>query len=363
VQIQTNTGWRRLAPATGIRYPEFDEVKKEDLFKAARAASLALSLRPAARQVLDHIVGCYGGEPIKSRILVWPANEFLMDRTGLSERALRYAVRDLISDGVIKSKESANGKRFAIHSKSGQIVDAYGFDLSPLLARRQEFEEIVASLRETQRQRRSDFDEITICRRYVIEVASQIDSQMLMDEVDRLQALTPRRDSHASPDAILAMWRSLKEVAESQYHTANGGNGSRLIKDNNDSPDQSCSNGRETKDGASVEVKISDLRQACPEAMEYAGDLQTVPDVVRAAAGLRGGFGVHQSAWVEAMERLGSTAGAVFFVALQNYVLDQRNKAQIKNFGGYFRSTVRRVAAGELDLTAEIQALRHRRRN
>lgn len=363
MQIQSNTGWRRLAPAAGVHYPQFDEVKKDDLFRTAQAAGLALQLRPKARQVLDQIIGCFGGEPIKGRIITWPSNELLMKRTGLSERALRYAVRDLISEGVIKSKESANGKRFAIHSKSGQVVDAYGFDLSPLLARRQEFEDVVSDLREVEKQRRADFDEITICRRYVLEVAGQLSSAMLLNEAERLQALTPRRDSKASPGAVLAMWRSLKDEAETQYVSANGGKFSRLIKDNNDSPDQSCSNGRESKGVAGAEVKISELREACPDAIEYAGDPVTVPDVVRAAGQLRGGFGVHQSAWAEALERLGSTAGAVFFVALQNYVLDQRNKAQIKNFGGYFRSTVRRVAAGELDIKQEIQALRYRRRN
>lgn len=345
--------------------PEDIEATKDDLFHASRLAGVALGLDQKARHVLDHLVGCYGGEQIKSMFLVWPANEFLMERTGLSERAVRYAVRSLVVAGAVRTKDSANGKRFAIRSKSGQIVDAYGFDLSPLLSRRDEFAARVEILKAEARTRRSTFDQITICRRYVQEVLAALDAKLgaaICDEYERLKALTPRRDSAAVVDSLLAMWRALKSHAEDVYNAAFGGTECRLIENNNDAPDQSCQSGREDMGGRG-EVAMPDLRKACGDALGYAGDISTMSELHLAAARLRGAFGVHQSAWAEAVDTLGGAAAPAFFVALQYYCLDQRSKAQIKNFGGYFRSLVRKIAGGQVDLKQEIAALQFRRRN
>ena len=364
--MQANTGWRSLAPAGRPIVSDIRETSKEDLFRIARSASEAMELKPASRHILDHIVGCYGGEQIKGLYLVWPSNEFLMERTGLSERAVRYAVRQLIESGILGAKDSANGKRFAIRSKSGQIVDAYGFDLGPMIERAADFQGIVSALKDERRQRRNAFDEITICRRQILEALRFLeakDGTPVAEEMQRLQEITPRRDSKAMPDTVLGMWRSLKDHTLSVYNTACGGNNDRHIKDNNDAPNQSCSNGFREYHGAEVEIRLSDLSEACPDALAYIGEKGGLSDLVRSAAELRGGFGVHQSAWAEALDLLGRVAGTAFFVTLQIYENDQRGKAQIKNFGGYFRSTVRKIAAGQISLAQEVSALRYRRRN
>lgn len=363
MQLQTNTGWRRLAPTEGRPAPSDRETTKEELFRVARLAVEALSLRPAARHVLDHIIGCFGGELIAGRYLVWPSNEFLMERTGLSERAVRYALRELLVNGILGAKDSANGKRFAIRSKAGQIVDAFGFDLGPLLERTREFTRKVEELKQERRQRRSAFDLITICRRQILEMLRFLDAEVstsLLAEVERIGDLTPRRDSKMPVDGALNLWISLKDHVEQIYNAACGGKDRRHIEDNNDAPDQSCSNGFRNNGGRAVEFRISDLYDACPDALSYAGEGS---DLLAAAASLRGGFGVHQSAWSEAVDTFGRAAAPVFFVALQIYENDQRAKATIKNFGGYFRAMVRKIATGELQLAHEIATLKYRRRN
>lgn len=321
-------------------------------------------MRPSARHILEYLVGCFRGELIKSLHLVWPSNEFLMEQTGLSERAVRYALKELVQLSVIAPRDSANGKRFAIRSAKGQIVDAFGFDLGPLIQRREEIEARARHIKQERQERKRQLDEVTICRRHVLAVANALQTPALLAEIERLERLTPRRDTKMPVTAALAMWRSLKEEADRLHITAFGGKNSRHIEDNNDSPDQSCSNGKGEYEGGGAAISITDVVDACPDAIAYADDgYSNLVELSATAGRLRGGLGVHESAWSEALGSLGLQAGVAFFVTLQHYDRDQARKAQIKNFGGYFRAFVRKVAAGQLDLKQEIAALKYRRRN
>lgn len=361
-----NSGWRRLPRALPPSEP-IDEIRIKDLYAAARLAARALSLRPSERQILDLLVGCWGGDALKGRALVWPSNEFMVERTGLSERAVRYAVAGLVRAGVITSKDSANGKRFAVRSRSGQIIDAYGLDLGPMISRREEFESRVEVIKAAQDRRSRMFDEITISRRAATEAlraTAEWFPQTLIDdlqgELERLMRHTPRRSSLASPDAALAAWRALREEAEARYTAACGGNNSRLIEDNNDAPDQSCNKTPRMNVGEPVLPALVELAAACPDAFGYADNVREVRDLIREAGRLRGAFGTHESAWHEAIGSLGAARAAhTFFLVLQLYSEDGGNR--IKNFGGYFRSYVRLVDGGTVDVAEEVRGMRRRR--
>ena len=70
---------------------------------------------------------------------MWPSNDYLMSRTGLSERSAPVCVQEpLIEQQLIVPKESPNGKRYAVEDLAGELVDAFGFDLTPVYARRGE---------------------------------------------------------------------------------------------------------------------------------------------------------------------------------------------------------------------------------
>jgi len=357
-----STGWRR--PARFVQPPTpTAEVSSTDLFAVARLAVKSLNLRPGARFVLEQLVGCWGGELLGGRYLVWPSNEFLMDRTGLSERGVRYAIRSLLELGVIVSKESANGKRFAIRSANGQIRDAYGLDLSPLLSRREEFTERCEEIKVAREYRRRQFDEITVCRRSVQELLRALKDWFdkptgdLQREFERLAAITPRRDSLASPEAALAAWRALHEVTKEQYDAACGGNNSRIIEDNNDTPDQSCNKAYEKNVAG---PNLVELAAACPDAMSFMPKVADERDLIRAVSTLRGAFGTHESAWNEAMEMLGAAQAAkAFVVVLQRATED--NGEKIKNVGGYFRAYARMIEQGRVDLGLEVRGMRRRR--
>ncbi|OCP22023.1 MULTISPECIES: replication initiation protein RepC [unclassified Ensifer] len=361
-----SSGWRTIPPARISTTTVARERSKNELYQAARLAMQAVKLRSAARHVLEQLVGCFSGEPVAEKILVWPSNEFLMERTGLSERAVRYALRDLLISGLIQAKDSANGKRFPIRSKSGEVMDAYGFDLTPLSSRLEEFSAVVEELEEERRRRKSAFDRITICRRSIQALVVALDPTLtrgLVAEAERLVSLTPRRDSKMPADLALSMWTSLLDEAQTIYEAAFGGKECRNIEDNNEALQESCQNGQEDMRGANTEISLGQLADACPDAIGYLPGPATWESIMETAGKLRGAFGVHASAWQEARELLGGRAGAVFMVALQFYELDQRGKATIKNFGGFFRSYVRRVAQNEVDLAQEIRLMKRRRQH
>jgi replication initiation protein RepC len=75
-----------------------------------------------------------GGRPI-----VWPSALLQQEALGVSETQAKRLNRYLIELGLITMKDSPNGKRYGRRDTRGRIVEAYGFDLSPLAARYQQF--------------------------------------------------------------------------------------------------------------------------------------------------------------------------------------------------------------------------------
>jgi replication initiation protein RepC len=369
---RTNTGWRRLTPAQLEHVEALHDADKKALFDAGHLAVKALSLRPGARFILEQLVGVYGGMPIEGRLLVWPSNELLQDRTGLSERAIRYGLRTLIELGVITAKDSANGKRYARRSASGQITSAFGLDLTPLLTRVDEFRAMVDAMKERRRERIRLLDEITICRRATQEALQALSEWFPAVNIDALEkrftelvGALPRRDSQTPVDPALTAWRALRSDAEALYMSACGGKNSRHKEHNNESPDQSCNNGQENvkaKPAAKIEFSLGDLLEACPDAARYWTPVRSIHDLVTAASTLRGMLGAHLSAWEEACVAIGpAAAAAAVFIVLQ--IVEKDREGRIRNKGGYLRAYIRKVEAGEIDLSYEVQAMRRRRKH
>ena len=110
-------------------------VARKELLKAARDAVRALGLDRSERQLIECLAVCFGEQQLASGLMCWPSNEHIESRTGMSERTIRRAIGKFRECGLIVMRDSANGKRFPISNAKGEIVDARGFDLTPLHAR------------------------------------------------------------------------------------------------------------------------------------------------------------------------------------------------------------------------------------
>ncbi|WP_114947622.1 plasmid replication protein RepC [Microvirga calopogonii] len=354
-------------------------VTRKELSAAARDAAKALELRNGPRSVLSELIACWG-EQEWERLLVWPSNDYLMGRTGLSERSVRYAFRTLIDLQLIVPKESPNGKRFAVKDLAGEIVDAFGFDLTPVYARRGEWAERLIEQKQAREARKRTFDEITIARRAAEEALSalaehypDLDRSDLEDRLKALKALTPVRSSKAMPLDALDEWKDLRTLCEKAFFNAgNGGKDCRHSYNNNESPTEACNKGFPKKAEAvrSTEQPAEHLSpelivEACPTLEDYGQPVRDLADIVSAGRYLRASLGANESAWTEAVEGIGTVRAAIAVIyTLQLYDDDlakNGGESRIKNPGGYYRALVRMIKAGKLDLEVELLAIRRRR--
>jgi replication initiation protein RepC len=148
------TGFRRLTPSllqadrAADRFdglPDGVDVHGE-LLAAFKAAAPRLGLSVRLVHALDWLFRFTrpqdwrpGGRPV-----VWPSASMQQEALGLSKSGVQAVNRGLIDAGLITMKDSPNGKRYGVRDHQGRIVEAYGFDLSPIAARHAEFVRLAA---------------------------------------------------------------------------------------------------------------------------------------------------------------------------------------------------------------------------
>ena len=76
----------------------------------------------------------------------------------------------MVDCGLIIRRDSPNGKRFARKGQGGAIEMAFGFDLSPLVARAEEFEAWAEDVLAEERALRLVRERITLCRRDIAKM-------------------------------------------------------------------------------------------------------------------------------------------------------------------------------------------------
>ena len=160
-EAQSSCALKRSNSLHGIgvieHQPQFAPVTRRALLAAVNNAGRALGLRSSSVVVLDALLSCLpcsdprtgDDRPITPLTLltVFACNDTLCFRAkGISDRQLRRHLDKLEAANLILRRDSANGKRFPIMRK-GQVVGAFGIDLSPLLARSGEILELAQQQR------------------------------------------------------------------------------------------------------------------------------------------------------------------------------------------------------------------------
>src|SRR5664279_3299856 len=148
------TGFRRLTPGllkadrTAESFAGMPDgvTMHGQLLAAFKAAAPRLGLSPRMVHAVDWLFRFTmaqdwgrGGRPI-----VWPSASLQQEALGLSPTRTKAINRAMIEAGLITMKDSPNGKRYGKRDAKGQIVEAYGFDLSPIAARHAEFLRLAA---------------------------------------------------------------------------------------------------------------------------------------------------------------------------------------------------------------------------
>ena len=104
-------------------------------------------------------------------IVVFPSNKELSIRAhGMAPATLRRHLACLVDAGLIIRRDSPNGKRFARRGQGGAIEDAFGFDLTPLVARAEEIENLAEEVRAENRAMALLREKITLTRRDIAKM-------------------------------------------------------------------------------------------------------------------------------------------------------------------------------------------------
>lgn len=190
VEAQQICAIQHATPFEGMgaieRQPYFKPITRRALMTAVNTVSKDLGLRAASVVVVDALLSCLPCKDTKTGVdtpitpmtllTVFAANDTLCFRAkGITDRQLRRHLERLESVGLIQRRDSANGKRFPIH-RGGKVVGAFGIDLSPLLARSEEFLTLAEK-------RRQEADELRGLKSYIYKLRSECVLLCLDDEV------------------------------------------------------------------------------------------------------------------------------------------------------------------------------------
>ena len=241
-------------------------------------------------------------------------------------------------------RDSPNGKRYARKGRGGELQFAFGFDLSPLVARAEEFEGLAAEIEAEARAVKLARERITLCRR---DIAKMIATGIEEGVQTRREGQGPAswQDAHTAFRAILeglpraATRQQLEEAAETlsqladdirilletQVKTTNmSGNESqneRHIQNSKPEPliDLEPASERsgagepivlhpELKRAGETVFPLGMVLDACPDIADYSrGGISNWRDLVAAASVVRSALGVSPSAWEEAQTILGES--------------------------------------------------------
>ncbi len=165
--------------------PAFRPILRRDIMAAVNTCGRDLGIRQGAVVVLDALLSCLpcqgsdGREtPVSPTTLltVYASNETLCFRAkGLTDRQLRRHLETLEAAGLIRRRDSANGKRFPV-MQHGKPIGAFGLDLSPLFAQADEL--LALALR-----RREEADELRGLRAQILRLRAACAELRLDDTV------------------------------------------------------------------------------------------------------------------------------------------------------------------------------------
>ena len=200
--------------------PEDAAAHKWRVFRNLTEAKEGLRLSDRALAVLGALLTFHPETALTpgTDLVVFPSNrELSMRAHGPAAATLRRALAQLVETGIVIRRDSPNGKRYARRGQGGQVEQAFGFDLSPLVARVAEFERLADAVRAETRARMLLREEISLHRRDIAKtIAIGIEEELLGpwqafgERLRRLGGMPPRSADRSQLEALAIELRALR---------------------------------------------------------------------------------------------------------------------------------------------------------
>ncbi|MGF6174743.1 plasmid replication protein RepC [Ensifer sp. 4252] len=388
-------------------------IDKWKLFRTVCEAKAVVGVSDRALAVLNALLSFYPKVELTSGkgLVVFPSNNQLALRThGMAGTTLRRHLATLVEVGLILRKDSPNGKRYARRDTKGTIGDAFGFDLSPLLARAHELQTAAASVALARQKAQLARERLSLCRRdlsKLIDVLRETDQTSNWNDLQSRYLLAvdtlPRKPGLAEIEPVLVQLDALRVEVLNQLEKllnleksgANDSqNGCHIQSSHPDSSTESepgfrneavtfsCSartktvalvqeshheaigtdaaSQTEPRERARVEMcrstqafPLSTVLKACPDIADYGpgGRVQSWRDLMMAAVVVRSMLNVSQGAHDEACRVLGPEVAATVLACIL------QRSPHITSAGGYLRDLTRRSMRQEFAVGPMVMAL------
>lgn len=148
-------------------------IDKWKLYRWLCEARPKLRVSDRALSVLNALMSFYPKTELSGSdsLVVFPSNMQLSLRThGMAETTLRRHLAALVEAGLLMRRDSPNGKRYVRRDRGGEIGEAYGFSLAPLLARAGEIEQLAAAVTAERLLLQRLRERITLVRRDIVKL-------------------------------------------------------------------------------------------------------------------------------------------------------------------------------------------------
>ena len=370
--------------------PSEKAVHKWLVFRAICAGKSRVGVSERALAVLDALLSFHPETTLSGEgLIVFPSNQQLALRAhGMAPATLRRHLAALVDCGLILRRDSPNGKRFARKGQGGAIEMAFGFDLSPLVARAEEFEAWAEEVRAEERALKLVRERITLCRRDVAKmIATGIEEgvpaqragrgastwpeihAIFRDIVDRIPRSGSRQELEPLAEELTMLADEVLSVLETHIKasspSANESQNERHIQNSNPNDLIALEPAFRERQGAKPEVQSEPARsprqdfplgmvlEACPDILDYAkGGISHWRDFQAAvSAVVRPMLGISPSAWEAAQAAMGEIPAAIVVACIL-----QKGTA-VTSAGGYLRELTRKAEGGEFSIGPMLMAL------
>ncbi len=380
--------------ATAKARPPDKAVHKWQVFRAICTAKARIGVSERALAVLDALLSFHPETTLSGEgLIVFPSNQQLALRAhGMPPATLRRHLAALVDCGLIIRRDSPNGKRFARKGRGGTIEMAFGFDLSPLVARAEEFEAWAEDVLAEERALRLVRERITLCRRDIAKmIATGVEEGVptrragqghsdwteihgvYRSILDRIPRTAAREELEPIANNLTLLAAEILILLESHVKTSNSSasesQDERHIQNSNPNSPTDLEPGFQQSRGPKSEAQAEPSRppqqgfplgmvlDACPDIVDFAkGGISNWRDLLIVAAVVRSMLGISPSAWEAAQSVMGELPAAIVVAAIL-----QRGAA-ITSAGGYLRELTRKAEAGQFSLGPMLMALIGRRK-
>ncbi|MEK1902702.1 MAG: plasmid replication protein RepC [Rhizobium sp.] len=358
-------------------------VDKWKVFRDVCEARPLLDISDRTLAVLNALLSFYPENHLsgEASMVVFPSNRQLIVRAhGIAVTTLRRHLAALVDAGLIIRKDSANGKRFARRKTSGELEDAYGFSLAPLLARSEELSAMARKIEADRIALRRARERLTICRRDVRKLIDAAIEDGVPGNWDDIEAAYARHLACLSrnPEAsdldgvrlnletlrtdivnLLTNFDNFKKTSatavQNEPHIQNSDIESLELESVPVVQVETLpiASGTVQPNGSQKVFPLALILQACPQISDYAqgGAIRSWRDLVIAAVTVRSMLGITPETYHAACESLGRESAAVVIACMLE------RATHINSPGGYLRDLTRKGARGEFSLGPMLMAL------